>query len=204
MNATKQATTFLIRLWSTLVCGIVLATGAAAADYKIRAGDTLRVEVMEDSSINREVLVGPDGRISVPLVGTVAASGKTRAQISDNLAAALAPNFAKPLTVLVSLLAQRPATGGTTSRKVYVIGEVNDPGYIDVSRNTTLLQALALAGGVTDFAAIKRIQLRRVSESKETVYRFNYEKVLEGQSNVGTSKVYGGDVIVVPARRLFE
>lgn len=204
MNATKKARSFITWVWSALACGIFLATAAQAADYRIRSGDTLRVEVLEDSTINREVLVGPDGKISVPLVGTVSVGGTTRAQASARLASALAPNFAKRPNVLVSLLGQRPVTGRRTARKVYVIGEVNKPGYVDVDRNTTLLQALALAGGVTDFAAVKRIQLRRVSKSGESVYRFNYGKVLAGQSNVGTSKVFGGDVIVVPARRLFE
>lgn len=203
MNATKKAKTFITWVWSALACGIFLAAAAEAQEYRIRAGDTLRVEVLEDATINREVLVGPDGSISVPLVGTVSVGGKTRAQVSDRLATALAPNFAKRPNVLVSLLSQRSVTG-SVSRKVYVIGEVNKPGYVDVGRNTTLLQALALAGGVTDFAAVKRVQLRRLSSSGETVYRFDYGKVLAGQSNVGTSKVVGGDVIVVPARRLFE
>lgn len=204
MKVTTIITTIITRTWVAMICGLLLAVTAEASEYRIKAGDTLRVEVLEDATINRDVLVGPDGSISVPLVGTIAVGGKTRAQASDSLAVALAPNFAKRPNVLVSLQALRRATGDTVSRKVYVIGEVNKPGYVDVSRNTTLLQALALAGGVTDFAAVKRIQLRRITDAGETVYSFNYRQVLDGVSNVGTSAVFGGDVIVVPTRRLFE
>lgn len=203
MKATSIMTTFITRIWAAMVCGILLAAGAEAGSYKIRTGDTLRVEVLEDATINREVLVGPDGHISVPLVGTLSVGGRTLDQAGNALAAALAGNFAKRPNVLVSLLAQKPAAQ-VAGRKVYVIGEVNSPGYVEVDRNTTVLQALAQAGGVTDFAAVKRIQLRRLTDAGESVYQFNYGKVLEGHSNAGTQKVYGGDVIVVPARRLFE
>ncbi len=190
--------------WVIMACVGIIATGVEAASYKIRSGDVLRVEVLEDESINRDVLVGPDGSISVPLVGVISVSGNTLTEASSRLAGALAPNFANTPNVLVSLRERNSTSGGSVSRKVYVIGEVNKPGYVDVDRNTTLLQALALAGGVTDFAAVKRIQLRRVSGGSETVYRFDYSKVLDGVSNVGTSAVTGGDVIVVPTRRLFE
>ena len=194
-------------LWVALIavtCMTFMVTAASAADYKIRPGDTLRVEVLEDETINRDVLVGPDGRISVPLVGTVSVGNSTLGDAGRRLSSALAPNFAKAPNVLVSLRQLKRASGGTVSRKVYVIGEVNKPGYVDVDRNTTLLQALALAGGVTAFAASKRIQLRRITDGGETVYNFNYERVVAGQSDVGTSKVLGGDVLVVPTRRLFE
>lgn len=204
MNSINKAKVMMTWVWAVMACGLFLATSTDANDYRIRSGDTLRVEVMEDSTMNREVLVGPDGSISVPLIGTVSVGRQSLTQAGDRLASALAPNFATRPNVLVSLLAQKPVSNRQIERKVYVIGEVNNPGYVDVDRNSTLLQALALAGGVTDFAAVKRIQLRRVTGSDETVYRFNYSRVLAGESNVGTSRVYGGDVIVVPTRRLFE
>jgi polysaccharide export outer membrane protein len=87
---------------------------------------------------------------------------------------------------------------------IFIIGEVNNPGSIPIDEGLTLLQTLALAGGVTDFAAVKRIQLRRVENGSERVYNLNYQSVLDGVSNVGRAQMQAGDVIVVPARRLFE
>lgn len=185
------------------------ATVAAAQEYTIRSGDLLRVEVLEDSSINREVLVAPDGRITVPLAGNVRVSGASLSEAERRLTSSLADDFATTPTVVVSLLQLREPAAPTPVPEpelldVYVIGEVNNPGSIAVEHGTTLLQSLSLVGGVTDFAAVKRIQLRRVENGQERVYNLDYQRVLDGQSNVGLAHVKHGDVIVVPARRLFE
>tara|TARA_R110002049_G_scaffold100718_2_gene244991 strand:- start:3505 stop:3870 length:366 start_codon:yes stop_codon:yes gene_type:complete len=118
-------------------------------------------------------------------------------------------NFATRPTVLVSLIQLRePAAPAPQAdpdlMSVYVIGEVNNPGLIETENRITMLQALSLAGGMTDFAAVKRVQLRRVVNGSEKVYGLNYQQILDGQSGVGLTSIADGDVIVVPARRLFE
>lgn len=191
-----------------LACFVALiSTTAEARNYQIQPGDVLRVEVLEDPSLNRDVLVAPDGRISIPLAGSVRVKGMTLSQAQRRVTTGLASGFSARPNVLVSLLKLRdpPPKAETKPLGIYVIGEVKKPGLIEVAHGTTLLQLLSQAGGVTDFAAIKRIQLRRqATEGHETVYKFNYKDVLDGRSNVGVSKVHDGDVIVVPARRLFE
>jgi polysaccharide export outer membrane protein len=186
----------------------MLASVAQAQDYRIQPGDTLRVEVLEDTSLNREVLVAPDGRISVPLAGVLRVGGASLAEAQRRLVGALEPNFATPPTVLVSLVAlnQPEPPDDPDQLNIYVIGEVNSPGLISGENGITLLQSLAMAGGVTDFAATKRIQLRRTDSrtGTETVYRFNYDQVIEGLAGIGTTELAEGDVIVVPTRRLFE
>jgi len=189
----------------------LFASLSVAQEYTIRSGDLLRVEVLEDSSINREVLVAPDGRITIPLGGNLRVSGASLPEAARRITSALDDDFATSPTVVVSLLQLREDPVPTPVEEpepvlyeVYVIGEVNDPGSISVEPGTTLLQALSLVGGVTDFAATKRIQLRRVTDEGERVYNFNYQNVLDGVSNVGLSQVSDGDVMVVPARRLFE
>ena len=89
---------------------------------------------------------------------------------------------------------------------VYIVGEANEPGRKEVLPGTTLLQFLAEAGGLSRFAAEKRIQLRRVNPAsgEETVYRFNYRSMGGSNSISGTTVLAPGDVIVVPERRLFE
>lgn len=204
-------------LFSWLIATAMLlgvATAAVAqSGYKIRAGDTLAVEVLEDGSLNRSVLVLPDGSINFPLVGTLRAGGTTVAQVQQQIALALAPNFAITPNVFVSVanLAERRATGSSAPAKpttiaTYIMGEVNSPGKLDVEPGTTLLQLLAQAGGLTRFAAETRIELRRTDAKHGTVtrYLFSYSGKGKGRRISGSTVLTEGDVIVVPERRLFE
>lgn len=193
---------------------LLLALGGPTAvlaqdNYRIKPGDVLSIEVLEDSTINRESLVLPDGRVTVPLAGTVAVGGRTVDEVRADVAAKLASNFANAPTVTVSLTRlgeSQPVRGGSPALvSIYFLGEVNAPGRIDVKPGTTLLQALAQAGGFSRFAATKRVQLRRTDRSgKTSIYSFNYNEVLAGKTSIGSTKLASGDVIVVPARRLFE
>ncbi len=89
---------------------------------------------------------------------------------------------------------------------VYVVGEANKSGLIEVAPNTTVLQMFAVMGGFTKFAATKRIQLRRTDPASRTekVYRLNYRAIEAGTDRNGLATLMDGDVIVVPQRRLFE
>ena len=186
------------------------ATGMAQASYKIHAGDVLQLEVLEDASLNRSLLVLPDGSITVPSGGTLTAAGFTVAQVQAAVTAALTPNFANPPTVYLAVGTLAPrvvATGGPVSAAVvavYVLGEAAKPGRIDVPPGTTMLQFLAEAGGLSPFAATKRIQLRRTDATgHETVYVFNYNAIMAGAA-APVVILQKGDVIVIPQRRLFE
>lgn len=179
----------------------IVATSVAAQDYLVRPGDTLRIEVIEDSSLNRLALVSPDGRISLPGAGALRASGRTIEQIQAGLTTQLAPNFVNPPTVFVAIeqLATRtPAAPRVTS--IFVVGEANSAGKVELERGTTLLQAFAQFGGFTNFAATKRIQLHRGTD----IYNINYDNIIAGQSTNGSITLQEGDVIVIPQRRLFE
>lgn len=180
----------------------------AQDSYRIQPGDVLRVEVLEDPNLNRSVLVTPDGQFTLPLAGTVRASGRSVDQVKVDVAERLGPSFANKPTVSVSIdsLSERaPVSSTGPTIDVYVLGEVNTPGKFEVSRNTTIWQFLAEVGGLTKFAAIKRVQIRRTEKSgKETVFKLNFKDILEGKSNVGTAILKTGDVIIVPQRRLFE
>ncbi|MFK7751028.1 MAG: polysaccharide biosynthesis/export family protein [Sedimentitalea sp.] len=203
-----------MRFLAVLLTAIVIAplTAWAQETYQIKPGDVVRIEVLEDSSINRESLVLPDGRVSVPLVGTVQVGGRSVDQVRADVIEKLRPNFASDPTVFVSLSqlsepreAKRKRSTGTSRVTVYVLGEVGAPGGLEIKRNTTVLQALALVGGFSKFAATKRMQLRRADASGvEKIYSVNYQDILAGKSNIGTTVLREGDVIVVPQRRLFE
>lgn len=197
---------------AALIAALLLALPAPAVraqtqdSYLLRPGDVVRVEVVEDPGINRSTIVLPDGRISVPLAGTVRAGGRTIEQIQAEITERLAPNFAAAPTVFVALerLAERAAAGQRTIN-VYVMGEANRPGKIAVERGTTLLQIFAEMGGFSRFAATGRIQLRRPDgKGGETVYPIDYKAIERGASNAGLTVLREGDVIIVPQRRLFE
>lgn len=201
----------MIRIILGALLATILATGAFAQSYKIRSGDSLQIEVIEDPSLNRAVLVLPDGSINFPLVGTIPAAGRSVDAVKADLAAALAGNFASPPNVFVGVgtLAVARAAGGGGARvartiSVFAMGEVKAPGKADVAPGTTVLQFLAQAGGFTSFAAQKRIQLRRTSKGgAEQVYVFNYDGT-STSGIAGSTRLQAGDVIVVPQRKLFE
>ncbi len=184
------------------------AAAMAQGQYKIQPGDSLQIEVLEDQSLNRSVLVLPDGNISLPLIGTVRAAGMSLSDLRAKLVAAYQPNFASKPNVYVTVGALSTATATTSAGgSVYIMGAVNNPGKYTVSSGTTLLQFLAESGGFTRFAATKRIQLRRTDRKtgKTTVYRLNYKAIEDGTAHDAPSiRLRSGDVIVVPERRLFE
>ena len=185
----------------TLVLAAPMAF-AQAAGYRIQPGDMLSVTVLEDETLNRQTLVLPDGRISVPLAGTVRAQGQSVEAVEKTIADRLASNFAVRPNVFVSVLAVDEA--GLTF-PIYVLGRVSEPGLREVEIGTNLLQAVALAGGLDRFAATKRIQLRRRgADGREQIFVFNYKAVERGAAIESMITMREGDVILVPERRLFE
>lgn len=201
----------MIRFLAALLFMVGLAGVATAqSGYRIQPGDTLQVEVLEDPGLNRNVLVLPDGSFSFPMAGTVRAGGRNVDSVATALSAEMAKNFAVAPTVLVSVAALAPKIPRVEDEpdlmNVYILGEVNEPGRKEILPGTTLIQFLAEAGGLSRFAAEKRIQLRRVDPAggSETVYRFNYRTMGGSDSISGTTVLAPGDVIVVPERRLFE
>jgi len=185
---------------------LILAVPAAyaqTANYKVQPGDTLQLTVLEDDTLNRTILVPPDGRISVPLAGTIRASGQTVEAIEHTIADRLTSNFAVRPNVFVALTEVNQDAG---KMKIYVLGRVDDPGLREVDVGTNLLQAVAMAGGLDRFAATKRIQLRRTDPKtgKEQLYLFDFKAVERGAPIVSMLPLRDGDVIIVPERRLFE
>ena len=189
---------------------------AQDAGYVLRPGDVLQVEVVEDPSLNRSTLVLPNGSITFPQAGTLRAGGRTPDQVRAALTDALAPNFASPPTVYISVAsvgaAAAPAGGGgvaaaPATMDVYVMGEVGAPGQKKVAPDTNLLQFLAQAGALSKFAADKRIELHRknAKTGADEVWLFSMKQVGGGAGRIsGMTQLTDGDVIVVPQRKLFE
>lgn len=203
----------LLGILGGLFLCLVGTVSEAQNGYRIGSGDTLQIEVLEDPSLNRSVLVLPDGSISFPFVGTLRAAGLTVSDLRQSLAAGLAPNFANQPTVVVSVssLAEGPepapfAPFEVPTIDVYITGEVNNAGKVDVEPGTTILQLVATAGGLTPFAASTRIQLHRTDRAtgRTYVYLFSYSGKGKGARIGPGTRLVPGDVVIVPARRLFE
>jgi polysaccharide export outer membrane protein len=202
----------LVLVVLTYVASPVAAQNASVEpqDFRVAPGDRLEISVLEDPGLNRSVLVRPDGRISMPLVGTIDVAGRTPEEIQSIIRQRLARDFVSPPEVTVSLsglgnanAAEAEGLGELAS--IYVIGQVRSPGVYQVPLPTDALQMLARAGGVANFAARRRIQIRRRDpEAGEIMMLFNFEAIERGAVPSTIVTLQDGDVIIVPERRLFE
>ena len=159
------------------------------ADYIIGPGDVLAISAWKDETLTREVVVLPDGKISFPLIGEVAAGGKTVAGLKKDVESKLAP-FVPDITL--SLMVKQVAS------VIYVIGRVNAPGRFPVNVNVNVLQALAIAGGCSEFARKDKIKIFRDEGGKTTIYNFHYDSVIQGKQLEENIMLKRGDIVVVP------
>ena len=139
------------------------------ADYRLAPGDKLRIDVYKDAQLSQSLQIRPDGKITLPLVGDVAAAGRTPMELRDAIGAALKDFITNPVVTVIVTEATPPPVP-----VVYVTGEVNKPGALSLTIGPmSVLQALAMAGGLTDFADRKDIRiLRRGDKGMETL-KFN-------------------------------
>lgn len=200
---------FRIALSALLALAATLSL--AQSDYRIRTNDVLTIEVLEDPSLNRSVQVLPDGKISFPRAGTLGVRGRTVDQVTNAITAAIESDFASQPNVFVSVAPAEieeaivePAPDPTIN--IYFLGEVESPGLKEMEPGVTFLQALSQSGGLTRFAADKRIQLRRTNPrtKKQRVIKINYRALSRGAGLANDFPLRDGDVILVPERRLFE
>lgn len=158
-------------------------------DYQLQAGDKLRVEVYKDAQLSQSVQIRPDGKITLPLVGDVAAMGVTPIELRERLTTALKDYVNNPVVTVIVVEATAPTA--------YVVGEVNHPGPVVLQPNMTVLQALAVAGGLKDFADAKNIRILRKSVSGQTAVPFNYRDAIRGSGSTAVV-LQPGDTVVVP------
>ena len=161
------------------------------ADYLLAPGDALEITVWKEEGLQKEqFLIGPDGNIVFPLVGTITATGKTLSQLKDKLANRLADFIADP-SVSIKLLNNQ---GGV----VFVIGKVNKPGPVVSGRRMDVLQALSLAGGLTVFADDDDISVQRRVGNEIKVFPFDYSNVIDGDNLHENILLEPGDTVTVP------
>lgn len=160
------------------------------ADYVIGPDDVLGIVFWELPNHGGDVIVRPDGKITLPLLNDVQAAGLTPEQLREAIAKASVEFIRDPtVSVVVKQI---------NSRKVFVTGQVNKPGTYPLTSPTTVLQVLALAGGVGDFAKKDKIVVMRTEDGRTRSFKFNYKDVIEGKKLEQNIVLKPGDTVVVP------
>jgi polysaccharide export outer membrane protein len=157
--------------------------------YRLGPEDQLRISVWDNKDLTLDLVVRPDGKISMPLIQDVPAEGLTAAQLADEIQRKLTAYIVNPEVSVIVLQVNAP--------KYYLIGYVARPGTYPLRGDTSVLQALALAGGLTQFASPKKIKLIRAMNGRQEVRTINYYNLIE-DGGEGNYLLKSGDTIVVP------
>ncbi len=160
------------------------------ADYVIGPDDVLTVVFWRDKDMSSDVAVRPDGKISLPLLNEVQASGLTPEQLRVQVTEA-ASKFVEDPTVSI-------VVKEIHSRKVFITGMVNKPGTYPLSGPTTVVQLIAMAGGVLEYADSKHITILRTVNGRETSLPFNYKDLAKRKNLKQNIELKPGDTIIVP------
>jgi len=170
---------------SAAAAGVALPPG-----YVIGTDDVLTIVFWRDKDMSAEVVVRPDGRISLPLLNDVPAAGLTPDQLRAQLEKAATKYVSEPnATVVVKTI---------NSRKVYITGNVNKGGEFPLNGDMTVLQLIALAGGLQEYADSKNIVITRKEGGQDRYFHFNYKDVLKQKHVEQNIVLKPGDTIIVP------
>ena len=162
---------------------------AAFEEYSLGVEDKLSISVWKELDMTKTVAIRPDGKITFPLVGDVQAAGRTARQLTDDLTKLLGRFIKEPVvTVVVEEI---------NNFKVFVLGEVATQGVLSLRRRTRLLEAIALAGGLSKFADKSDILLMRFEDGQETRTKIDYRKVVSGERPEFNVYLKPGDTIIV-------
>jgi polysaccharide export outer membrane protein len=159
------------------------------AGYKLGPEDQLRISVWDNKELTLDLVVRPDGKVSMPLIQDVVAEGLTAVQLASDIQRKLSSFIVNPEVSVIVLQVNAP--------KYYLMGYVTRPGTYPLRGEVAVLQALALAGGFTQFASPRNIKLIRNIEGRQEIRRINYYNLIEDGGR-GNYLLRPGDTIVVP------
>ncbi|WP_022853859.1 polysaccharide biosynthesis/export family protein [Thermodesulfatator atlanticus] len=179
----------LVLFFLMAISSSVYAAKTAFDEYIIGPGDVLEIIVWKEPDFTRDATVRPDGRITLPLIDDVMAAGKTPMQLKEEIQKKLQEYIDLPVvTVIVKEI---------NSKFYYMIGEIKSPGAYSLSKPMTILQALAVAGGFTEWANKDKIMVLRFKEGKRIVLHFSYEQAVKGK-DINDFNLMPDDIVLVP------
>jgi len=158
--------------------------------YIIGPLDVLEIQVWKEPDFSRQVLVRPDGKITLPLVGDIPASGMNTMGLKVLLSEKLEDFVSKPEVTVIVLESH--------SKNFYIIGKITRPGTYPLNPDMTVLQAISVAGGLAEWADKDSIRIIRRSEGKEEILPFDYDKVISGKKLEQNILLKPNDTIIVP------
>jgi len=159
-------------------------------DYRVGVGDVLLVTFWREPELTGEIVVRPDGKITLPLIKEVAAAGLTPVELQKELETAAAKFIQEPnVTVAVRTI---------NSRQVFIMGNVQRPAAYPLNGPTTVLQFLAQAGGVLEFADRSKIVILRNENGKSSSFKFNYDDIARQKNLEQNIELRPGDTVIVP------
>jgi len=161
-----------------------------ADTYLVQPGDLLLIDVWKERDLQRELMVRPDGGLNFPLIGDIDVSGKTVEQLRKELATKLTKFVPDPVVTI--------SVKQSLGNKIYVVGKVNKPSEYIVTRNTDVMQALSMAGGLSPYASANKIKILRREHGVLKAIPFKYSRVEKGEDLEQNIILQGGDVVVVP------
>jgi polysaccharide export outer membrane protein len=165
-------------------------TRPAPLEYRIGAGDTLQMFVWKEPDLTRDVTVRIDGKISVPLLGDVQAAGRLPAELADEITAGLKRYLAAPQVTI--------AVHETLSTRFFVLGMVGKPGEFSMVGPTTVVQALAMAGGFREYAKVDDIVVLRAEGGATRFVPVNYKRLVSNRDSSQNIALRPGDTVLVP------
>lgn len=185
----------LLMLYGCFKPDVIIAPGPPEEGFVLGPEDVIEVVVWKNPDLSRQVVIRPDGKISLPLIGDVLASGFTADQLASDIAERFKSYKENP-SVSINVVA-------VNSYYIFMVGEVNSPGKLQLKTYTTLLQAISLAGGFSQFASQNDIRIIRniVSpDGKVTELRIpiRYDDLISDEGGVYNITVKSGDTIIVP------
>lgn len=172
----------------------VQSVAAPPAEYRIGAGDKLNIRVFQVADLSFDGLViDPSGNVQMPLIGAVRGAGRTAGELSSDIAGRLAEQYLRDPQVTVTVTE-------SASHTITVDGAVAKPGAYEVRGSTSLLQAVAIAGGPTQAAALNKVAVFRTVAGQRSVALFDLAAIRQGRAS--DPEILGDDVIVVDTSRL--
>ena len=167
-----------------------VAAIAPPPEYVIGPNDTLSVLFWRDKDMSADVVVRPDGNITLPLLNDIRAAGLTPEQLRERILTEARRYIEDPSpTVVVKEI---------NSRKVFITGQVEKPGPYPISGPTTVIHLIAIAGGLKEFADGKNILVMRTDNGRQVAYSFDYRELLKGKNLRQNIELKPGDTVVVP------
>jgi polysaccharide export outer membrane protein len=165
------------------------ASAAPAAEYRLVPGDKLRIEVYKDAQLSQSAQIRPDGKITMPLIGDLTAVNQTPSELRQSITESLKEYMNNPSVTVIVVETVVPTA--------YVMGEVRAPGAVALQGEMSVLQALALTGGLTEFAKSGDIRILRKTESGVETLPFRYKDAVKGTAQ---AQMYlrPGDTVIVP------